>query len=98
MAARPEDPDARQGIYGISVAAELTGTGVQTLRQYEQRGLIDPERTRGGTRRYSSYDIHRIERIIVLVGDGLNLRGVARVMALEDENARLRAALKEAAS
>src|SRR6478672_6934851 len=53
-------PDDARGVYGISVAAELVGMGVQTLRLYEARGLLDPERTGGGTRRYSTNDLDRI--------------------------------------
>ena len=89
-------PDAAQGVYGISVAAELVGTGVQNLRAYEARGLLEPERTEGGTRRYSEDDLDRVRRILVLLDDGLNLAGVAMVLDLEDTNARLRARLDRA--
>jgi DNA-binding transcriptional MerR regulator len=84
-------PDRARGVYGISVAAELVGTGVQNLRAYEARGLLDPERTPGGTRRYSSDDLDRLRRIGRLLDAGLNLAGIAMVMQLQDENARLRA-------
>ncbi|MGV9713160.1 MerR family transcriptional regulator [Gordonia sp. NPDC003424] len=83
--ARPE-----QGVYGISVAAELSGVGLQTLRLYERRNLLQPQRTSGGTRRYSENDIARIRRISVLVDEGVNLVGVERILALEDENLELR--------
>jgi DNA-binding transcriptional MerR regulator len=78
-------------VYGISVAAELVGTGVQNLRAYEARGLLEPERTAGGTRRYSANDLERLRRIGDLLEAGLNLAGVAMVMDLQDENSQLRA-------
>jgi len=77
-------------VYGISVAADLVGMGPQTLRLYEERGLLEPERTAGGTRRYSQDDLDRLHRIGELLGDGLNLAGVAAVLVLERDNARLR--------
>lgn len=85
------EPDAGQGVYGISVAAELVGTGVQNLRAYEARGLLEPARTEGGTRRYSADDLARLRRIGDLLDAGLNLAGIAMVMDLQDQNARLRA-------
>jgi len=84
-------PDDARGVYGISVAAELVGMGVQTLRLYEARGLLDPERTGGGTRRYSTNDLDRLRRIGDLLEAGLNLAGIAMVMDLQDENSQLRA-------
>jgi MerR family transcriptional regulator/heat shock protein HspR len=84
-------PDSGLGVYGISVAADLVGMAPQTLRLYEDRGLLDPARTAGGTRRYSQDDLDRLRRIAELVGDGLNLAGVAAVLGLESDNARLRA-------
>ena len=86
------EPRAR-ALYAISVAAELTGAGVQNLRVYERRGLVAPSRTEGGTRRYSEDDLDRVRRILVLLEDGLNLAGVAMVLDLEEDNARLRARL-----
>src|SRR6476646_3688643 len=83
-------PDDARGLYGISVAAELVGMGVQTLRLYEARGLLEPQRTAGGTRRYSSNDLDRLRRIGDLLGAGLNLAGIVMVLDLERENARLR--------
>lgn len=83
-----------RGVYAISVAAELTGAGVQNLRVYERRGLVGPSRTDGGTRRYSEDDLDRVRRILSLLEDGLNLAGVAMVLDLEDDNARLRARLR----
>ncbi|MDO9378748.1 MAG: MerR family transcriptional regulator [Nocardioidaceae bacterium] len=76
--------------FGISVAAELVGVGVQNLRAYEERGLVAPYRTPGGTRRYSPADLEIVERITDLLERGLNLAGIAMVLPLEDENARLR--------
>jgi MerR family transcriptional regulator, heat shock protein HspR len=84
-------PNRTRGVYGISVAAELVGMGVQNLRAYEARGLLDPERTQGGTRRYSVDDLDRLRRIGDLLGAGLNLAGIAMVLQLQDENTRLRA-------
>jgi MerR family transcriptional regulator, heat shock protein HspR len=84
------EEDRGRGVYAISVAAELVGTGVQNLRAYERRGLVGPVRTEGGTRRYSEEDLTRLRRIGELLGDGLNLAGVAAVLDLEAEVARLR--------
>jgi DNA-binding transcriptional MerR regulator len=85
------DPEPRRrGVYAISVAAELTGAGVQNLRVYERRGLVEPARTEGGTRRYSEVDLDRVRRVLVLLDAGLNLAGIALVLELEDDNARLR--------
>jgi DNA-binding transcriptional MerR regulator len=88
-------PDADRGVYAISVAAELVGLGVQTLRLYEARGLLEPERTDGGTRRYSANDLDRLRRIADLLAAGLNLAGIAMVLELETENAQLRADKEE---
>jgi MerR family transcriptional regulator/heat shock protein HspR len=84
------DPPADRGVYAISVAAELVGQGVQNLRLYEARGLLEPERTPGGTRRYSADDLDRLRRIGDLLEAGLNLAGIAMVLKLEQENDRLR--------
>lgn len=89
MAAPP--PDADQGVYGITVAAHLVGMGVQNLRLYEARGLLEPDRTKGGTRRYSANDLARLRRISDLLQAGLNLAGISMVLDLETQNARLRA-------
>jgi len=87
--------DAReQGVYAISVAAELTGAGVQNLRVYERRGLVEPQRTDGGTRRYSEADLDRVRRILALLDSGLNLAGIALVLPLEEENAEMRSRLE----
>ncbi len=79
--------DAR---YVISVAAELSGMHPQTLRIYERRGLIEPYRTPGGTRRYSEADIERLALIQDLTGAGVNLEGVRRILSLEIELERHR--------
>lgn len=80
-------------VFVISVAAELAGMHPQTLRIYERKGLIDPFRTPGGTRRYSREDIERLQLIQDLTGQGLNLEGVRRVLALQQENRQLKAKL-----
>ncbi|MGH9065055.1 MAG: heat shock protein transcriptional repressor HspR [Acidimicrobiales bacterium] len=99
-ATRAEDRGGRvtatRAVYVISVAAELAGVHPQTLRIYERRGLVDPARTGGGSRRYSERDIDRLRRIQDLTAAGLNLEGVRRVMALEDEVERLRRDLAQA--
>jgi DNA-binding transcriptional MerR regulator len=89
------EPDPALGVYGISVAAQLVGTGVQNLRAYEARGLLEPERTEGGTRRYSANDLERLRRIGDLLEAGLNLAGIAMVMDLQDENHQLRTEKEE---
>jgi len=88
MAERPA-VDPSRGVYGISVAAELAGMGVQTLRLYEARGLLQPARTEGGTRRYSPDDLDRIHRIGQLLDAGLNLAGISMVLDLETQNQQL---------
>ena len=84
-----------QAVYVISVAAELAGMHPQTLRIYERKGLVQPGRTNGGSRRYSDADIEMLRRIQDLTNDGLNLAGVKRVMALEAEVDRLCAEIEE---
>ena len=83
----------QRAVYVISVAAELAGVHPQTLRIYERKGLLDPARTVGGSRRYSDVDIEQLQRIQELTAAGLNLEGVKRVMELEGEVAALRAEL-----
>ena len=78
-----------EAVYVISVAAELAGVHPQTLRIYERKGLVDPARTAGGSRRYSDADIAMLQRIQELTTEGLNLAGVQRVLELEAENERL---------
>jgi DNA-binding transcriptional MerR regulator len=79
------------GVFAISVAAEMTSLQIQNLRVYERRGLVDPDRTAGGTRLYSEEDVDRLHRIRELLADGLNLAGIAAVLRLEAENEALRA-------
>ena len=90
--------DPAQGVFGISVAAELVGLDPQSLRLYERRGLLEPARTDGGTRRYSADDLDRLRRISELLDAGLNLAGIALVLDLEADNARLRAERDESDS
>ncbi len=82
-------PASNRGVYGISVAAELSGVAVQSLRLYERFGLLTPSRSDGGTRRYSADDLARLRRISALVDAGINLAGIARILELEDDNAAL---------
>jgi MerR family transcriptional regulator, heat shock protein HspR len=92
MADRPGDggtPASDHGVYSISVAAELSGVPVQSLRLYERYGLLTPARSEGGTRRYSANDLARLRRIGGLVDAGINLAGVARILDLEDDKAAL---------
>ena len=88
--------DNTRAVYVISVAAELAGVHPQTLRIYERKGLLDPARTQGGSRRYSEGDIAQLRRIQDLTAAGLNLEGVKRVLALEAEIERLEAEIADA--
>jgi DNA-binding transcriptional MerR regulator len=88
-AEKMRESDPTQGLFGISVAAELVGLAPQSLRMYEDRGLLEPARTDGGTRRYSYDDLDRLRRISELLAAGLNLAGIAMVMDLERQNADL---------
>jgi MerR family transcriptional regulator/heat shock protein HspR len=80
---------SRRGVYSISVAAELSGIPVQSLRLYEQRGLLTPARTAGGTRRYSDDDLVRLQRIAELLSDGVNVAGIGQILHLQDRNTQL---------
>jgi MerR family transcriptional regulator/heat shock protein HspR len=82
--------ETRRAVFVISVAAELAGMHPQTLRIYERKGLLEPYRTPGGTRRYSQEDIERLQLIQELTSQGLNLEGVRRVLALQEENRSLK--------
>ena len=84
------DSEPTRAVYVISVAAELAGLHPQTLRIYERKGLVDPARTGGGSRRYSEDDIALLRRIQELTAEGLNLAGVQRVLELEAELAQVR--------
>lgn len=77
-------------VYIISVAAELAGVHPQTLRIYERKGLIEPFRTPGGTRRYSDEDLERLGLIQELTAEGVNLEGVRRILSLQRETNKLR--------
>ncbi|MET0903390.1 MAG: MerR family transcriptional regulator [Acidimicrobiales bacterium] len=88
--------NASRAVYVISVAAELAGLHPQTLRIYERKGLVDPARTGGGSRRYSDEDIAQLRRIQELTTEGLNLAGVQKVLELEGELAAARRALQAA--
>ena len=75
--------DRNRPVYMISVAAQLAGVHPQTLRAYEQKGLVTPQRTSGNTRMYSQADIERLELINELTGEGINLAGVIRILDLQ---------------
>ena len=91
------DPrDTTRALFVISVAAELAGVHPQTLRIYERKGLVEPARTGGGSRRYSEDDIERLRRIQELTNEGLNLAGVKMVMELEQRLHRLEDQLEQA--
>jgi MerR family transcriptional regulator, heat shock protein HspR len=83
--------DSNQGLYIISVAASLADVHPQTLRLYERKGLLRPARTAKNRRRYSEDDIQRLRRIQELTGQGLNLSGVSKVLAMEEEMQALQA-------
>ena len=78
-----------RGLFSISVAAELAGLHPQTLRIYEREGLLDPARSPGGARRYSTDDLNRLREITTLMAAGLNLAGVRQVLELQAETRRL---------
>jgi len=84
-----------RALYAISVISELTGVHPQTLRTYEAKGLLEPHRTDGGTRRYSRNDVGRIRHITTLLSSGLNLEGVQQVLRLQAETTRLRDEIAE---
>ena len=81
----PED----EAVYVISVASELSGLHPQTLRQYDRLGLVSPNRTIGKNRRYSLLDIVKLRNVQRLVGEGINLAGIARIMQLEEAVANM---------
>ena len=89
-----DDLGPDRAVFSISVTSELTDVAPQMLRVYEQRGLLSPYRTPGGTRRYSGDDVDRIREITALLADGLNLAGIERVLVLQAENARLLAEIE----
>lgn len=83
--------DAKDAVYIISVAAEIVGMHPQTLRVYERKGLVEPYRTPGGTRRYSESDLERLQLIQDLSNAGVNIEGIKRILELQSDNERLRA-------
>ena len=87
--------DDEQGVFMISVAAELAEMHPQTLRMYETRGLIAPKRSPKNTRLYSRRDVERLRRIQEMTHQGLNLVGVETVLALEEQVARLKERVRE---
>jgi len=89
------DLAASRALYSISVTSELTGVNPPMLRLYEQKGLLTPYRTEGGTRRYSGHDVDRVTEITALLTAGLNLAGIEQVLHLRAENQRLRRELAE---
>ena len=100
--ARSEDDPKDKPLYMISVAAELTGMHPQTLRVYEQKGLVTPGRSRGNTRLYSQADVERLNLINKLTDEGINLAGVIRILDMrerqlerDDEIERLQRRVRE---
>ena len=91
---RTPSPTPTQAVYAISMAAEMLSTQIQNLRVYERHGLVTPSRTAGGTRLYSRDDLTQLTRVKDLLAEGHNLLGVARIMALQDENAALASELE----
>ena len=87
--------DPSRGVYGITVASELAEISPQTLRLYERKGLLEPGRSPGGTRRYSDDDLARLRRVEQLVAAGINLAGIEMILNLQDDNDRLTAALRQ---
>jgi DNA-binding transcriptional MerR regulator len=83
-----------EGLFPISVVTELTGVGAHTLRGYERAGLLRPARSDGGMRRYSTNDLAVVRRAAALSGEGVNLAGIRRILALEAEVASLRAEMR----
>lgn len=90
--------DSRTPVYGIAVAAQLSGVPEASLRLFEAKGLLTPSRSDGGTRRYSDDDIDRLRRVTDLRDQGVNIAGIRRVLDLQDENAGLRGELAEGRS
>ena len=93
--ARSDRESRNKPLYMISVAAELTGMHPQTLRVYEQKGLVTPGRSRGNTRLYSQADIDRLELISKLTDEGINLAGVVRIIDMRERADQLEAECEE---
>ena len=92
---RDRGRDRDKPLYMISVAAELTGMHPQTLRVYEQKGLVTPGRSRGNTRLYSQADIERLNLISKLTDEGINLAGVVRILDMRERMLEREAELDE---
>lgn len=90
----PIEPDPDLGIYAISVASQLTGVTAQTLRLYEAKGLLEPARSDGGTRRYSRQDLDRVIEITSMTAEGLTLEGIRRILEMQAETDALRAEIR----
>lgn len=90
-----DDIDENTPILSIAAAAELAGMHPQTLRQYDRIGLVAPQRTAGNTRRYSLHDVKQLREVQALSGEGVSLEGIRRVLALENENSRLKKKVRE---
>jgi MerR family transcriptional regulator/heat shock protein HspR len=82
-------------VFAISVVAQLTGMHPQTLRQYDRVGLVTPQRTSGGGRRYSARDVERLREIQHLSGEGIGLTGVKRILDLEYHADQLKARVRQ---
>lgn len=93
--ARSDGEGRNKPLYMISVAAELTGMHPQTLRVYEQKGLVTPGRSRGNTRLYSQADIDRLNLISKLTDEGINLAGVVRILDMRERTLQLEDELEE---
>ncbi|MFC6043088.1 MerR family transcriptional regulator [Nocardioides hankookensis] len=89
-----DDRSRSRGVYAISIAAEMVSMQIQNLRVYERRGLVAPDRTSGGSRLYSPDDIDRLHRVRELLAEGLNLAGIAHVIALEERVRHLEGRLR----
>jgi len=87
--------DAETPVFAIAIAAELAGMHPQTLRQYDRLGLVSPTRTAGQSRRYSMRDVVQLREIAALIGEGLNLEGIRRILELENQVTELSGRVQE---
>lgn len=92
---REQPVDENAPILAIAAAAELAGMHPQTLRQYDRLGLVVPERTRGGSRRYALRHVMQLREVAALSADGISLPAIARIMALENEVAHLTSRVRD---
>ncbi|MBB4071066.1 heat shock protein transcriptional repressor HspR [Canibacter oris] len=90
-----EQMDRYSPVFAIAAAAELAQMHPQTLRQYDRIGLVNPQRTRGNTRRYSLHDIEQLRQVAQLSNEGLSLEGIRRVLQLQNEVDRLKLRVRE---